>query len=232
MIDFLAYNAFLCSVCSLILIAYVVVKYYHFELGKVSILLSASFGLWSVGFWLWFYSTDYHSAILCVRILSIGASIIPVAFLHWVLVFLGIKIRYIKILFFSYLITAFFVLFSFSDFFVRTVERVGGFDFWPRPGFIYHFYVVFSYFGMIGFGIYLLLVYYFKEAGMMRVRFFYIILAMTLCALGGATNFFGWYGIAIPPYGNFIVTIFTFVCIYSISNHKAHISNMRLLKQI
>jgi len=148
---------------------------------------------------------NYTDALFWTRMLSIGSTFIPIFFLHWILLLIG-KVKAKKFLLSGgYLITAIFLFFSFSPLFIKTVEPRFGFPFWPVPGILYHFYVVFSYISLLGYGIYQLFIYYHQAAGHLRAQMKYIFLGLAIAAPAGFSNFPLWYGINIPPYLNLFV---------------------------
>ena len=53
-----------------------------------------------------------------------------------------------------------------------------------------------------------------------RGRILYVLWGALLGFGGGFTNFFLWYGINIPPYGNFLVAAFPFLLGFSVIRHK------------
>ena len=229
MVEFFAYNGLINAMVALVLGYYIVVYHRREEIGKISLVMIIAFGLWSSGYWMWLSSQGPTEALFSARILSLGSTLIPVAFLHWVITFLNLTGQHKKLIRFAYLLTAIFLLFGFSKLFVESVEQVGTFPFWPQAGIFYHVYIIVSYIGFIGYGLILLWQHYIHEVGFMRKRFLYILVGMTICSIGGLTNFFGWYGIPFPPYGNVITTLFVLVCAYAIIHYRDRISNMRLL---
>lgn len=229
--EFFAYNGLINAIIALIFVYYIIAHHRTEDIAKISLAMVFAFGLWSTGYWMWLMSENSTQALFNARVLSIGSSLIPVTFLHWVLIFLNQDIKRRKLIYFVYVITAIFIVFGFSRFFVESVAQVGAFAFWPQAGALYHAYIA-SYIGFIGYGLILLWKHYIHEVGFMRKRFLYILIGMTICSIGGLTNFFGWYGIAIAPYGNVITTLFVLVSAYAVIHYHDHISNMRLFRRM
>jgi hypothetical protein len=61
----------------------------------------------------------------------------------------------------GYAITAFFLFFSFSPLFIRDVEPIMVFSFWPKAGILYLAFLIVSYLGLIGCGLYQLVKNYY-----------------------------------------------------------------------
>jgi two-component system, NtrC family, sensor kinase len=233
MVQFFAFNGLVNFIAVIIVCYYIILYHRHERIFLVSLFMALAVGLWSFGYWRTFSSFNYEDAILTTRILGIGSTLIPLAFLSWVIIFFDKAREHKKILLFSYLVTLVFLVFGFSGFFIKSVAPVGYFPFWPQPGILYHFYIFISYIGFIGYGLFLLWVYgYKKEAGFMRRRFLYILIGLSLCALGGLTNFPAWYGFPIPPFGNILTTLFSIVCAYAVMYYNNYKSDCRLLRWV
>jgi signal transduction histidine kinase len=98
--------------------------------------------------------------------------------------------------------------FSFSELFISGVEEKNGFKFWPDPGVIYDTYLIGIYLCLITYSLFLLWKFYKTESGVKKSSIKYIIIGSLLGFIGGATNFFLWYNIPIPPYGNILVFVY------------------------
>ena len=93
------------------------------------------------------------------------------------------------------------VLTLWSPWMVTGVVRKAGFPFWPTPGLVYPAYLLafFYYFVVPAW----MLVGGFRRAhGLRRNQLSLVLLGTAIGFLGGATNFFLWYDIPIPPVGN------------------------------
>ncbi|PJC51377.1 MAG: hypothetical protein CO031_02965, partial [Candidatus Nealsonbacteria bacterium CG_4_9_14_0_2_um_filter_37_38] len=91
---------------------------------------------------------------------------------------------------------------------------------WPEPGIVYNFYLILGYLGIVGYGGYELIKIYRETRGYLREQIKYILLAMIVGFGGGATNFPLWYGIPLPPYGNFLVFLYPFILSYAILKYR------------
>src|SRR3989344_1835777 len=129
--------------------------------------------------------------------------------------------------FFIFFFLFFFFFFSLSWLFIQSIEPKLSFSFWPIPGPLYSFYLVFFYFFLVMYSFILLVRSYRTSVESKRGQIFYVILGAIFGFGGGATNFFLWYGIPIPPYGNFLVSLFPFFLGYAIIKH--HLFNVRVI---
>ena len=141
-------------------------------------------------------------------------------YFHWIISLLGLnKQKKAKILIF-YIITFFFLLFSFSPLFVKDVEPTLYFSFWPKAGWLYSLYLIFIYFSLVIYSVVLLLKYYKYSTGLRRAQIRYVLLGSILGFGGGATNFFLWYDIKVLPLGNILVVLYPILFSYSIIKHR------------
>ena len=191
-------------------------------------LMTLALTLWAFSYWQWMSSGDATTAIFWVRVLSIGSLLIPVFFFHWVLAVLK-EIRGVKkiVLVFAYVFVLASLSFSFSQYFIVDVEQKLYFRFWPNPGIVYTLYFFVIYIGLILYSLYLLIARFLTSVGERKNQILYIILGAIFGFGGGLSNFFLWYDIPIPPYGNFLVVLFPFFLSYSIV--KYHFFNIKTI---
>jgi len=216
-----ALSALINAITSLSLGSFLFLKNKRGRTSNTFILLSLAVFIWSFFYFLWQISKSYDMALLFVRLLSIGSTMVPIFYLHWILSFLEIKDKKSNIvLSFGYIITLIFISFSFSDFFIKGLEKTLMFDFWPKAGWLYSIYLATSYLGLIGYGLNKLIQEYHKTTGIKLYQIKYIIFGTIIGFLGGATNFFLWYDINILPLGNIIVSLYVFILFYAMVRYR------------
>lgn len=190
-------------------------------INKIFGLMNLSLALWSVSYWFWLRSNNQESALLWARSLAFFATFIPIFFLHWILILL--KINKIKrwLIYPSYLITIILSLFSFTSLYVNRVAKEMFFEFWPKPGPVYHIFII-LYVIIFGLGCFYLFKAYFdkNKLGFEKQQVKYILLGIMIGALGGFTNFPLWYGIKIPPYGNILVLAYIIGFAYAMLKYR------------
>ncbi|MFA4941917.1 MAG: histidine kinase N-terminal 7TM domain-containing protein, partial [Patescibacteria group bacterium] len=188
---------------------------------KTLFLLTTTTALWSLGYWRWLsIYQDEELALFWTRVLSIGSTLIPLFYFHWIVSLLGINREKRKKIIFFYIITFFFLLFSFSPLFVKNVEPTANFSFWPKAGWLYSLYLIFIYFYLVVYSVFLLFRNYKNSVGLKRTQIKYVLFGSILGFGGGATNFFLWYGINILPIGNVLVVLYPILFSYSIIRHR------------
>ncbi|MFA5080890.1 MAG: ATP-binding protein [Candidatus Paceibacterota bacterium] len=219
--DFYAISALINAITSLTLGGFVFFKNRKNIINTTFVLLSFAIFFWSIFYFLWQISNDYSSAIFYTKMLSIGSTFIPIFYLHWVFSFLGLKNKKsILILLFGYSLTVFFLIFSFSSSFIKDVEPILSFKFWPKAGPLYTIYLIFSYIGLFGYGLIQLLKNYSQTSGLKHYQIQYIIIGTIVGFIGGITNFFLWYNIPIPPVGNIIISLYVFILFYAMIKYR------------
>jgi len=183
-------------------------------------LMTLALAIWAFGYGFWLSTQDKESALFWTRILSIGSTFIPIFFLHWIFALLNLQKKKELILIFGYILTLIFFSFIFTPLYVKDVVPQLSFPWWPEPGIVYNFYLILGYLGIVGYGGYELIKIYRKTRGYLREQIKYILLAMIVGFGGGATNFPLWYGIPLPPYGNFLVFLYPFILSYAILKYR------------
>jgi len=184
------------------------------------LLITFATAFWSFFYWLWLSSNNSISALFFVRMLSIGSTLILPTYFHWLSSLLGIAEKQKKIIILAYSLSIIFIVAGFSPLFIKSVKQELFFPFWPQPGIIYTIYLV-GYIALFIYSIFQLILNYRTTTNeVLRGRIRYILIGSILGLGGGATNFFLWYGVPIPPYGNFLVAFYPIVFAYAILKYQ------------
>jgi signal transduction histidine kinase len=189
--------------------------------------LTFSVIFWSLSYWQWMSADDSSSALFWSRILSIGSLFIPVFYFHWIMAFTGANKQKAVLIRLIYAVVFIFLLFSFSDYFIKGVEPKYIFSFWPVPGILYNLYLIFIYFGLTVYALIILWRHYKIDSGAKKQSIKYIIIGSIIGFGGGATNFFLWYNIPIYPYGNALVSLYPIV--FAIATFKYGLFNIKVI---
>jgi signal transduction histidine kinase len=207
----------------------VVSKNWRDRMNQVFFLMTIALAVWAFSYWRWQLATEYSTALLWVRLLSVGSLYIPVLFYHWVIILIEARSLINRIvLWVTYAAT--FAIFSVAntELFIAGLERKGMFPFWPSPGMAYDIYFSYIYVGLVLYALYLLLrAHAVTDDRDKRGQILYVILGCLFGFGGGLTNFPLWWGINIPPYGNALVAAFPFLLGYSVIRYK--LFNLRMI---
>ncbi|MFH1551863.1 MAG: histidine kinase dimerization/phospho-acceptor domain-containing protein, partial [bacterium] len=155
------------------------------------------FGLLSLAFAVWCYAwfalllvkSNQEMAIFWAKFLNLGAIFIPIFYLHWVLSVLNLHKRKKYLLALGYIIIFLFAINSFSSSYIKGVHSMFFFPFWPTAGPLYKWFLIFGYFGMVGYAFLKLIREIGKQEGEKKYQIGYIIIGSLLGFGGGATNF-------------------------------------------
>lgn len=174
---------------------------------------------WGFGYWAWQISTTPEFALLCVRILMVGAIFLPIAYLYHVVTLLDAFKTHRKILLVGWGAATFFFITDWTPYFVAGIHPIGEFPFWPKPGIFFHVYL--AWFGCTFlYGTWLLFQGGRQHTGSERFRFFLLATGSIIAYLGGMTNFPLWYGINFPPTGGILLTVYTAVVAYTLVRYR------------
>ena len=188
-----------------------------------------SVGLWSAAYFLWQISEDKESALMFCRLLMIGASFVPVTLFDYVCRLTETSRSWITRG--SYLLAIVMASLVPTPLFIEDIQPISGYKYWPvaGPWFIY-FLIYFTlytvdswrrlYMGLRGL----------PAARVRRQR--YILIALVVGFVGGATNFPLWYGIGIPPVGNGLVVVYLIMMGYAISKQRFVFLNADILRGV
>ena len=98
---------------------------------------SFTIAFWSFCYMFWQLSALRTSALFWCRSLMVGAIFIPVAFLHFLLVWLELYENKKKLLSFCYGISFVALVLNFTPYFVKDVRPILYFKYWPQAGVFY-----------------------------------------------------------------------------------------------
>lgn len=186
-------------------------------------LFALSVAFWSFGYWLWLSANNKETALFWIKFFTTASSFIPLLYFLWIGFLLNLKDRKF-FRYFLYAISALSfvtVVFLFtSNFLIEDTTQRLFFPFWPVPGKLY----------AVNIAIYLFLVVYSlvllfrnlktESDELKRKQYFFALIGSLIGFGGGATNFLLWYGIPIPPYGNFLVSIGLFLWGYAAAKYQ------------
>jgi len=189
------------------------------KLNQLYFLIVVAISIWSFSYWQWLSSNNSTSALFWVRLLSIGSTLIPAFYFHWIVSLLGLEKQEKRAVRLVYFTVSLFLLFSFSNLFIKGVSKKLFFSYWPEPGVLYHFYLIFAYIILVIYSLSLLLKRYRISSEEKKAQIIYVIIGSIIAFGGGLTNFFLWYDIPILPYGNFFVALYPFLFGYALLKH-------------
>ena len=175
--------------------------------------------IWGYGYCAWHLSTSQEAALFFVRLLMVGAIFLPVTYVFHVLTLLDKVQTHQSLLRFGWGLGLFFFFANGTPYFVSDVHPIGGFPYWPSPGPLFHLYLLG--FGLFSaYGTWLLFQGARTRHGTERSRFSLLALGASIAHIGGFTTFPLWYGIALPPNGAILITVYTSVVAYSLLHYR------------
>lgn len=195
---------------------------------KTFLLTNIGVAIWSFSYCAWLLMGNEKSALFWSRALNFGATLIPIFYLHWILVFLNLTERNKKIIIFGYTTTIIFTLLSFSAYYIESVKPILFFSYWPQAGPLYVCFLVLNYFGLLGYALFLLLRARKTVLGEKKNQIDYIILATIIGFGGGATNFPLMFGVSLlPPIGQPLVALYILILIFAILRY--HLFDIKVI---
>ena len=173
------------------------------------VFFTISVAAWSFFYFLWQLSTTERMALLLCRGLMIGCFFIPVTFVHHVATLVGVlpSRRVVQFIRWGYFVAVLLFFGNFGPLVFREVAPRLSFRYWPLPGPLGHFYMVW-FFVYIIYAIRLMYRGYVSASGPLRNQLRYLLIGTLFAFAGGSTNFFLWYDIPIPPVGNVVVPFY------------------------
>ncbi len=178
----------------------------HFLAFNLAITFYSSFQL------LWVVSNNYKTVLMASYIVMAGITLLPYTYSIFCHELAKIKPKFIPNLL-NLLFLFIFIILSFTPLIIKDVKPILSFTFWPRAGLLFPLYL--GYFVInVFWGHYILLKYLVRDK-----RIIYILIGTFLGFLGGATNFFLFYSIAVPPVANILISVYMPLVSYAIVKH-------------
>lgn len=186
-------------------------------------LFALSVAFWSLGYWLWLSANDKETALFWIKLFTVASTFVPLLYFLWIGFLLDLKGRkFFRYFLYSISALSFLtVVFLFtSNFLIEGTTQRLFFPFWPVPGKLYAINIA-VYLFLVGYSLILLFRNLKTEADeLKRKQYFFALIGSLIGFGGGATNFLLWYGIQIPPYGNFLVSIGLFLWGYAAAKYQ------------
>ncbi len=223
---FYALTGLINAATSTVLGLFVFLNDFKSKINQGFVLFCTSVAVWSYGYYFWQIADNADDALFYSRVLMGGAIFISVSYLHFVLAFLGRLPAQRKLLIFSYAIFVIFFLLNFTPLFVKEVVPELSFEFWPKPGIVFHPFLML----WLAYVIYctiLLLLEYKNMDVIKKSQTKYILTGITIGFIGGSTNYLLWYGIPVLPIGNILVALYVIFTAYAITKH--HLFDIKVI---
>ena len=190
--------------------------------GKMHIgffLFTLSMFIWSLPYYLWQTSNDPQMALLWCRVLMAGAIFIPITYLHFTYALVGLLHKRKTFLIFSYILFFLFFLSDFTPVFVSHMEPLMNFPYWPIAGPAFSLFLILWVFYAY-YSAYILIKHYRISSGLVKAQLKYVTIGTFLGWTGGITNYFLWYRIPIPPFGNITAAVYLIFVAYAIAKYR------------
>ncbi len=222
--DFYIISAIVNAITSLVLGLLVLSQGKTKKINILFFLFTLAIVFWSLSYFFWQISITAAQALSWSRILMVGAIFIPVLYFHFIVIFLNIKNNFLVYL--AYILAFVFLFLDFTSYFVVDVSQKLDFKFWPSAGPAYSVFLLIWLFYTV-YTVYLLYRGFSAEKGIKRKQLMYILIGTIIGYAGGATNYFLWYNILIPPIGNVLESVYVLLVAFAILRY--HMFNIKVI---
>ncbi len=221
-------SALINAFTSLSLGGYILVSSYKKRIARYLAYFCFAVAIWSVPYFFWQIAETAESALFWSRGLMYGAIFTSLSFFHMVLVFLELdhKRFYRGVLLVFYAFSFFWAGIVHTRLFILGVEPRLSFSFWPIPGPLYIFFLLFFAMHVI-YASALLFKKFRTSDGIVKKQTFFLMVGIFIAFVGGSSNYLLWYNIPIAPWGNALVSVYVVLTVYSIM--KYGLLNLRVV---
>jgi signal transduction histidine kinase len=178
-----------------------------------------SIAIWSFGIAMKTVTADKYWAVIWVKFLHAGATLIPVLFLHFIFSLLeyGKKERACLIAFYCITCALFFSLFT--NLFIQDTVYKELLGYYAVPGIMYNVFAL-TFFICIVYAHCKIAIVYKRLRGLKKNQIKYVLIASVIGFAGGSTVFLPVFNIQIFPVGNYFVLFYAFIISYAIVQHR------------
>jgi signal transduction histidine kinase len=216
---YFSFSALLNTLVSAFLGFFILFRGLKSKVNQIFALFSLSVAMWSLFYIFWPLADTASETLFFFQLLHIGVCFAPIFYFHFVVRWLEIFEKKKLLVYFGYFLALFFVCFIPTKLFIAEMVPKFSMRYWAEPGILYHFYLL-MFFGFFLYSSFLLFRQYRLEIGVKREQIKFILIGFFLSFLGGSTNYFLWYDINIPPYGNIIASSFVVFTAYAILRYR------------
>ncbi|MFH1782827.1 MAG: ATP-binding protein [Candidatus Omnitrophota bacterium] len=182
--------------------------------------LSISIAFWSSFLTLMYTSKTFDSCLFYSKMIAIGISLIPSIYLHFIISLVNYPKERKVIIRLSYIISLFFLLFSFSPYIYKAAIYNAALNcYYPTGGILYYFYILFYFLSFI-YSIYLMIKTLSIEKGFKRNQIMHMIGASFVGFLSASTLFPLSFGIQILPIGTYFTWLYTLIVAIAIVRYQ------------
>lgn len=185
--------------------------------------------LWAGFYIIWPFTDSIEITLLSFQLLHIPACYVSIFYLHFTVHWLNVYQKKKKIIFLGYLFSFIFSLTTFTSYFISDIVPKFNMRYWAVPGPLYHFFLL-LFFGLMIYASYLIIADLKNQTGVKKTQSKIILIGFPLAFLGGSTNYFLWYNINFPPYGNLLASSFVISTAYAIVSTRFMDVRMALRK--
>ncbi|MDD5136982.1 MAG: diguanylate cyclase [Candidatus Omnitrophica bacterium] len=196
--NFLAFSGLFNFVITLSLGLFVLLRNYKNSQNRSYFYLCLSFVIHSTGYFFWQLSTTEAQAMPWFKLLTIGAIIVTVTYIHFIFVLIGIYRKKRNEILFLYIANALFIYCNMVSLFYTRLEPRHGLGFWPVITPLFNFYIVF-WFAQIFYGAFWLVKGWKHSTGIKREQIKFFTIGAVIASTTGATNWLMWYNINFYP---------------------------------
>jgi len=184
-------------------------------------LFCLSVSAWCLSYFLWCIQTDLYFALFWLKVLILSSLFIHTFYLHATLIITNKLKKLRHLLFFSYITAFIFAVLTFTPFLIPNFsQNKYCFRFWPNATPLMSilifievataYYIAYLFFSE----------YKISIDPSRKKQMKYLALLTLLGFSGGYTNWFYWYDIPIPPFGNLLVTAYLVLITYAFIKHQ------------
>jgi len=199
-----------------------------YKTNRIFAAFSFSVAYWSLLYFVWLISKSKEWAEFYLRSCMIGVLFMPSLFIHFVALFLNLKINK-KFIATNYTLSILFASTIYTSLYAKDIGRHLVFPYWLHVGPVFHL-ALFHFGAIVLYSFYLMWQSIKKEKGIFRNQILYVFIGTAIGYISGVTNFFCWYRINIPPFLNIFVSVYVLMVAVAVLRYRLMDINIALTR--
>lgn len=180
---------------------------------------ATSLSFYAFFYFLWQFAANEQTAVFFFKLCIIGVVLINNFFVQLTHALLGLSDKFKKRLLVTYVLNAIFCFCALGSFYESWAWKYT-YGYWPIPTTVFHVYLFWWFFQVFYCFYYLWNHGVLKSEGRLKQQCEWVFWSSLIGFIGGASNWFVWYGINFPPYLNGGIAIYALCLAYAIVRYR------------
>ncbi|MBU1086515.1 MAG: hypothetical protein KKD05_03255 [Candidatus Omnitrophica bacterium] len=219
-VKFYAYSSLFNFIATFLLALFIILNNFKPKVNRFYTYFIFCTSFWALFYYFWLSTSDVILADYFVRTCMMGVLIFPPIFTHFIMLFTKINLLSRGENITNYLLGVLGATLVYTPFFAKIGGSFYCFPYWPKPGPLFHLFIVYFFLNIIlSYGL-LLKKYFSTQESVTKNQIRYLLVTIIFGVLGGPVNFLPWYRLPILPGTIILFSLWVIIPAYAIIKHR------------